>query len=134
MFARFVRAAAFIVFSSGLLFAQSQTSPSDKPIAERSIAGGDVHRYELVLAAGEYVRAPVTQRGVDVVVQAIGPDGGVLGRFNDEMRNGVDEQFELVAGESGRYALAVSPAFARAPAGTYSIRIADRRTATEDER
>ena len=53
MFVRVVRAAALIVFSSGLLFAQSQTPSADKPIAERTIAGGDVHRYELVLAAGE---------------------------------------------------------------------------------
>src|SRR5215831_2454721 len=135
MFARSVRAAAFIVFSAAsLVFAQSQPSSADKPIAERTIAGGDVHRYELVLAAGEYVRASVLQRGVDVVVHAIGPDGAVLGQFNEEMRDGMDEQIELVAGQSGTYALTVSPAFARAAAGIYTIRIADRRAATDDDR
>ncbi|HET9834510.1 MAG TPA: CHAT domain-containing tetratricopeptide repeat protein, partial [Vicinamibacterales bacterium] len=134
MFVRFVRAAAFIVFSSGVLSAQSQTPSADKPIAERTIAGGDVHRYELVLAAGEYVRASVMQRGVDVVVQAIGPSGAVLGRFNEEMRDGMDERVELVASESGTYTLTVSTAFARAAPGIYTIRIADRRTATDDDR
>ena len=74
------------------------------------------------------------QRGVDIAVQAIGPGGAVLGRFNEEMREGMDERVELVASESGTYTLTVSTAFARAAPGVYTIRIADRRTATDTDR
>jgi CHAT domain-containing protein len=142
---RIVRANAVIAFFLGVILSQSSTSLADRPLdeqarltsdasIERAIAGGDVHRYELALQTGEYIRASVLQRGVDVVVEAIGPDGTVLGRFNEETRDAMDEHVQLVAGTTGTYALVVSTAFARAAPGTYAIRIVERRDATADDR
>src|SRR5262249_40174057 len=144
MSARVVRAAAFVVSGFGAILSQSispladtavagQTLTSDAPV-ERTIAGGDSHRFELALPAGQYVSVSVTQRGVDVVAQTIGPDGTLLGRFDDEARDARDEHVQLVAGTSGTYVLVISPAFARAATGTYSIRVVERRDATDDDR
>src|SRR5262245_36305865 len=46
----------------------------DKP-TEREIKGGESHAYEIVLEAGRYLNAVVDQRGIDVKVSVIGPDG-----------------------------------------------------------
>jgi CHAT domain-containing protein/Tfp pilus assembly protein PilF len=140
MSARVVRATAFIVFSFGVILSQSNASLADQaPLTsdvsiERAISSGDVHRYELALETGQYVRVSLLQRGVDVVAETIGPDGTVLGRFNEEPRGAMDEHVQLVAAKSGTYTVVVRTAFPRASRGTYAIRVVERRDATADDR
>src|SRR5690242_1868579 len=45
-----------------------------KPI-ERELDGGQSHSYRILLTAGQYVHIVVDQRGIDVVVTLVGPDG-----------------------------------------------------------
>jgi hypothetical protein len=48
-----------------------------KPI-ERELAGGQSHSYQIRLTEGQYLRVVVEQRGVDVVVTLLSPDGKKL--------------------------------------------------------
>src|SRR5215813_7815179 len=48
-----------------------------KPI-ERELAGGQSHSYQITLTEGQYLRVVVEQRGVDVVVTLLSPDGKKL--------------------------------------------------------
>jgi hypothetical protein len=53
---------------------EPQRLESGKPI-ERDIAGGESHTYRLELAAGQFLRVLVEQKGVDVALTLAGPDG-----------------------------------------------------------
>ena len=51
----------------------SQLTPGN-PL-EREIAAGQEHHYEVVMQAGQFLKAVVDQRGVDVVVRVVTPRG-----------------------------------------------------------
>ncbi|HZF40874.1 MAG TPA: tetratricopeptide repeat protein, partial [Blastocatellia bacterium] len=112
---------------------QVQRLERDKPI-ERELAGGQSHSYQLSLDAGQYVKLVVDQRGIDVVVRLLGPDGKQIAEFDSESRPQGQESVSLAPEESGGYRLIVSPKQKRAPAGRYGIRIEDVRPATDDDR
>jgi CHAT domain-containing protein/tetratricopeptide (TPR) repeat protein len=67
------------LFSSTHSAAQSsaqQQLTSGVPIT-RELAGGQAHSYQLTLAAGQYLQVSVEQRGCDVSLALLGPDGAV---------------------------------------------------------
>src|SRR6266513_1753077 len=56
-----------------------------KPI-ERELAVEQRHSYQITLAAGQYARAVLEQRGIDAVVRLIGEDGISVIDFDSEWR------------------------------------------------
>ena len=50
-------------------------------VVERELSGGQEHEYRLALAAGEYAKVIVEQRGIDVVVQVPRSGRQVARRF-----------------------------------------------------
>ena len=72
---------------------------------ERALARGQEHRYQLALNAGESVRVIVEQRGIDVVVQARGPEDALLAEVQDEVTSRGHETVDLVADADGTYTL-----------------------------
>jgi tetratricopeptide (TPR) repeat protein len=104
-----------------------------KPI-EREIRGGESHVYEISLQAGQYLKAIVDQRGIDVKVTVTGADGKRMFEFNAEGRKQGQETIEAVAEAAGTYRLSVEPPDKQAAAGRYEIRLAELRTATEIDR
>src|SRR5262249_7811363 len=57
-----------------------------KPI-ERELAGGQSHAYQITLSAGQFMKVIVEQRGIDVVVELLGPDAKPIMEFNSEIRS-----------------------------------------------
>jgi CHAT domain-containing protein/Tfp pilus assembly protein PilF len=98
---------------------------------ERQLAGGQTHSFQIGLAAGQYARVKVEQRGIDVVLHLTGPDGKPFADYDDEKRLYGEENAELVAGQSGTYTLNVAPKYPHVPAGRYEIQLAELRDATE---
>lgn len=105
----------------------------DNPI-ERELAGGQSHSYQLQLDAGQYANLVVDQRGIDIVVRLLGPDGKQIAEFDSESRLHGQESVSLVAEEAGGYRLIAQPKQKGAPAGAYKIWIKDVRLATNDDR
>src|SRR5262245_15038913 len=93
------------------------------PAVERELADGDQHAYELDLQADQYASVTVDPRGIHAIVEAIGPDGGVISEFEKEDRNYGHERLELAAQSGGRYRVLVKPALNNLPAGRYGIRL-----------
>ncbi len=93
-----------------------------KPI-ERGLAGGQVHFYTVKLASGQYLRAIVDQRGIDVVVTLFGPDDKKL--FEMDSPNGTQgpEPVSIVAESSGNYRIEVRSLEEKVVPGLYEIRI-----------
>lgn len=101
---------------------------------ERTLGGDAEHRYELVLKQGERAMVAALQRGLDVVIRVVAPDGAVLSEFARETRDGRDEQAEVVALASGIHTVIVKAGYPRMPPGAYEIRLVETRDATDDDR
>jgi hypothetical protein len=110
-------------------YQQVQRLEQDRPI-ERELAGGQSHSYQLRLEAGQYVNLVVDQRGIDVVIRLLGPNGKEMAEFDSESRLQGRESAQLVTEETGNYLLIAQPKQKMAPAGRYEIRIGELRAAT----
>jgi len=104
-----------------------------RPIV-RDLAGLQSHSYQMTLAADQYVRVLVEQRGIDVVVQLIGPDGKQVKEFDADSSVQGREIVSWVTGEAGIYRLDAGAKNKAAAAGQYVIQAIVVRAAKEDER
>src|SRR5262245_34299677 len=100
---------------------------------ERELAGGQSHIYRLKLAADEYVKLEVDQRGVDVTIKFLGPDGKQLLQVDAEVRTRGKETVEEVAETAGDYRLVIQSKVKNADVGDYEVRIAELRVASEND-
>jgi CHAT domain-containing protein/tetratricopeptide (TPR) repeat protein len=112
---------------------QSQQLEPGKPV-EGELAGGQSHSYQMTLAAGQYVRLMVEQRGIDVAVKLFRPDGRQITEFDSEFRTQGQEPASWVAEETGSYRLDVGAKYENAAPGRYEIQAVELRSATEDDR
>lgn len=133
-----IRSLGCLAVSAGIATAAPPPAPLPRPGAplERRLAGGEAHRY--ALPAGE-LWLTVVQQGIDVVVAAVGPDGGPLLTVDSPNGRWGDEPLLFRAEGPGPWQLEVrSPEAAAAP-GSYRLRVAPpdprqavpRRAATE---
>ena len=104
-----------------------------KPI-ERELTGGQSHSYQMTLAAGQYVRLAVDQRGIDVVARLFGLDGKQIAEFDNEIRLQGVETVSWVAEVAGSYRLDLLARYKNSAAGQYEIRVDELRVATDDDR
>ena len=101
---------------------------------ERSLDSGERHTYQLTLNAGEFVSIIVEQRGIDVAVRSVDPGDVTLAKFQDDYRKTGEEHPAIVAATTGTYSLIVTPEFSGQGAGEDTIRIAEVRQATAEDR
>jgi len=101
---------------------------------ERELAGGETHSYRVTLAAGQYLRVIVDQRGIDVVVRLFGPDGQQVTEVNRPNGAQGPEPVSVVAEDSSNYRLEVSSPGKEAAPGHYEVRIEEMRPATPQDR
>lgn len=104
-----------------------------KPI-ERELKGGEAHAYQVALTAGQYLRAVVEQRGIDVVVTLFGPDGKKLLEVDSPNGTQGPETVVLVAEAPGVYRMEVRSPGKDAPGGRYEVKLEELRAATEQDR
>ncbi|MFY9573931.1 MAG: CHAT domain-containing protein [Blastocatellia bacterium] len=109
-----------------------RTLETGKPI-ERKLTGGEVHRYQLTLAAGQYARVVVDQRRINVAVSAFAP-GGTKIIDADMSWAGDSEVASLVAEAPSIYRLEVRSTVKATSPGSYEIKVKELRTATEQDR
>jgi CHAT domain-containing protein/Tfp pilus assembly protein PilF len=101
---------------------------------ERELAGGQSHSYQMRLAADQFVKLAVDQRGIDVVVRLLGPDGKQIAQFDSEIRTQGQEIVSWVAEERGNNQLDVVAKYKNATVGRYEIQVVELRVATENDR
>ncbi len=105
-----------------------------QPVA-REMRGGEQHTYQLTLTAGQYARVALEQKGIDVVLALLAPDGTTLLEVDNNLSGtrGM-EMVSLVADAGGTYVFNVRSLQKGASAGRYEVRIEDLRPATEADR
>ncbi len=106
---------------------------ADKPLV-REITGGQEHSYQITLAQGQYAKIIVEQRGIDVIAWLLKVVKDITGAFDKELRSQGEEEIALVAETAGSFTIIVEPSSNRAPTGSYAIRVAEIRAATENDR
>lgn len=100
---------------------------------ERALAEGETHSYLLALKEGEYVRLIAEQRGVDLVLHLFAPSGEKIIEVDSPTGIRGFERVSEIAATAGDYRVDVAAAEGTPP-GEYEIRIAEHRSATDDDR
>jgi CHAT domain-containing protein/Tfp pilus assembly protein PilF len=100
-----------------------------KPVA-RELRGGEVHSYNIVLAANQFLHVVVEQKGIDVVVALFAPDGKKIEEVDSPNGTQGPEALQLVSVASGHHRLEVRSLEKDAVAGRYEITINELRPAT----
>lgn len=106
-------------------------------VVKRDLTGGQKHAYRVKLLADQFLKATVEQLGIDVMVQASGPDNGPenqLWEFDAESRPTGREQISLIAKTAGDYRIVVQSKKGKTISGSYEIRIDEIRAAGENDR
>ncbi|HKQ78967.1 MAG TPA: CHAT domain-containing tetratricopeptide repeat protein [Blastocatellia bacterium] len=99
---------------------------------ERELIGGQNHSYKITLEAGQYLNAVVEQRGIDVVVTLLGPDGKQLIEVDSPNGKLGPEPVSWIVEAVGDYRLAVR-SLEKNAAGRYEVKIIELRAATEQD-
>ncbi len=101
---------------------------------EREISSGQSHAYRIALDPGKRLRVHVEQRGIDLTVALLAPDGKTIAESRSDNGNFGPEIVSFVANEPVEIRLEVRAPEWEAPSGRYEVKIADLRTATEQDR
>jgi CHAT domain-containing protein/Tfp pilus assembly protein PilF len=119
--------AALPMLGQGQKTDEIQTLPPNQKL-ESTLKGGEAHSYRVMLKAGEYFHVDVEQRGIDVVLSMISPDGKVL--VERDRPNGVNgqESLSLIVITNGKYQLDVKTLDEEVQIGEYGIKSETRRT------
>src|SRR5262249_57143374 len=100
-------------------------------VIDREIAGGEAHLYQVALQLGDFLSAVVEQRGIDVVVTVIDPDGKKIAEVDSPNGTQGPEVVKLTAKAAGAYRLEIRPLEAKAERGRYAVKIDELLTAEE---
>lgn len=101
---------------------------------ERQLARGEEHGYGLALTAGQSARVIVEQHGIDATVQVRKADGTVLADVQDDLGAHGQECVDVVANASATFTLLIRTPPGIVGTGSYTIRIASIRDATDTDR
>lgn len=96
---------------------------------EGEIAAGEVHAYRIALEGGQLLRAVVNQRGIDLVVSVIGPDGQKIAEVDSPNGMNGPEPVSVAPKVSGTYRLEIRALQKDAKPGRYDIKIEELLTA-----
>ncbi|MDQ3009605.1 MAG: CHAT domain-containing protein [Acidobacteriota bacterium] len=117
--------------------AQSEAEPRRLKVGgpvERELAGGQQHAYQITLTAGQYLNVVVEQRGIDVVVTLLGPDGKKL--IEVDSPNGMQgpEPLKWIVETAGIYRIEVRSLENAAKPGRYEAKIVELRAVIDRDR
>lgn len=104
--------------------AQEQPRPImlNSPI-ERELSGGQTHVYTINLNVNQIARVVAEQKGVDVVVSIIAPDGTTLFDVDSPGGSAGEERATIAARQSGLYRIEIRSLEKNAATGRYAIRL-----------
>jgi CHAT domain-containing protein/uncharacterized protein HemY len=101
----------------------------DGTVVERDLKGGETHVYPVDLQAGQFLRVTVQEKGIDVEVVLLDPQGAFV-TGSDWLSLGAKqslEDFSAIAETPGRYLLDVRSGSKVARPGRYQLNVAELR-------
>ena len=122
----------FLVYMTQLK-AQSTKLEIGKPI-EGELKGGESRTFGITLRADEYIFLTAEQKGVDVTVVLLDPNGQELRKVNWIAGTEDPEILTYVTSSAGNYSVVIGATQATAKPGKFELVLKERRTATRDDR
>jgi len=101
---------------------------------EAELTGGESHVYQVTLAADQYLHVIAEQRGIDLQVAVIGPDGRQVVSIDIVGAMTGFEPVSVLADIPGPYRLEISAVNKNAVKGEYRVRIDELRAAQPQDR
>jgi CHAT domain-containing protein/Tfp pilus assembly protein PilF len=101
---------------------------------EQELSGGKFHSYQIKLAANQYLKIIVEQKGIDVVVELYLPGGKKLLEVDSPNGTNGPEPVEFITETGGDYLLKVRSPEEKVLAGRYEIRVLEIRDITEKDK
>jgi CHAT domain-containing protein/tetratricopeptide (TPR) repeat protein len=104
---------------------------------ERQIAGGETHTYTVTLVSGEFFHAVMEERGIDVSLVLLGPDGRKVVEGSEQPDPAGlwgSKSICVIAEFSGDYRVQLQAAGNKFQTGQYEFVADERSPATENER
>src|SRR5687768_17159338 len=80
-------------------------------VLSRSLSSGEVQRFRLTLASGDYARLEVAQQGLDVVAAVRAPSGSPVVEVDSPTGRFSTETVSLIAEEQGDYLIEIRAVF-----------------------
>jgi CHAT domain-containing protein len=100
---------------------------------ERDLSGEQVHSYRVKLEANWYVYLTVEQKGIDVRLRLVAPNGRQVVEIDSTKLRDI-ETIKIIAEQSGEYILEVRAASKADAGGSYEVKIQELRPAVEQDR
>lgn len=100
----------------------SENNSITKSKQVRTLKAGEIHHYNINLAAGEFVHIKVNQSGIDVLVKVFAVNGELENVFDSPTGELGAEDIYLLSNVGGKYEIEIYPAQKYADAGEYDIR------------
>jgi CHAT domain-containing protein/predicted negative regulator of RcsB-dependent stress response len=104
-----------------------------KPI-ERELSGGESHFFKITMSSGHYLHIVVEQRGIDVAVALVAPNGKKISEADSVSLIERSETVSAITEAPGAYLIEVRSAEKMAQTGRYGIKIEELREATAEDK
>ena len=131
-----VKIFALLIFWTFSLFlnAQAQVNLIPDKSVEEKIGGGEVRDYPLNLNANQFLRVTVIQRGADIVLSLVAPDGKILSEIDSPTGTSGTEELLFITEAAGAYKVRVTQPDKAAKQGGYTLKLDELRDAGDTER
>jgi CHAT domain-containing protein/Tfp pilus assembly protein PilF len=100
---------------------------------EREITTSETHSYKLTVSANQFVNLAVEQKGIDILLKLIAPDGIVLAEYDSPTGRTGTEETKAVLATAGEYRLEIGVVERTKITGKYELRFVEKREATADD-
>jgi CHAT domain-containing protein/predicted negative regulator of RcsB-dependent stress response len=104
-----------------------------KPI-ERELSGGESHFYKITTISGQYLHIVVEQRGIDVALALVAPDGKKVSEADSEHLIEGSETMSAITEAPGACLIEVRSPEKTAKPGRYEIKVEELRVATAEDK
>ena len=101
---------------------------------ERELKGGEAHSYGVRLEAGQYLHVVVEQKGIDVLVRIVAPDGKQVIELDSPNGSHGPEPVSVIAEAKGEYRVEVRSLDDKAAPGRYELKVEELRESTDRDR
>src|SRR5262245_4372782 len=112
---------------------ESNSLELGKPI-QRELSGGQTHSYKITMISDQFLHVVVAQRGIDVAVALLTPDGKKISDVNGEPVVEGSETVLAIAEAPGAYLIEVRSPEKTARTGRYEIKLEELRAATAEDK
>ncbi|MBC7911249.1 MAG: tetratricopeptide repeat protein [Pyrinomonadaceae bacterium] len=103
-------------------------------LIERELNGGEAHAYTIALVSNQFLRAVADQRGIDVVLTLLAPDGKKLIEVDSPNGEQGPENILTIIEAAGNHLLEVRSLERQAKPGRYALKLEELRAATPQDK